>query len=66
MGKKFRIRAVADTVDEANEYMERHSDAALIACIGKLCMIANQYSGMGYGNEYEVTEDGLRERTVAA
>lgn len=46
MGKRFRIRAITDSVHEANAYMERHTEAALIACIGDLCIIANQYSGI--------------------
>lgn len=45
MGKRFRVRAITDTIEEANQYMESHRDTALIACFGPLCIIANQYEG---------------------
>ena len=31
MGKLFRVYAICDTDKEANEYMEKHEDAAVIA-----------------------------------
>jgi hypothetical protein len=34
MGKRFRVRAITTTVDEANRYMEVHRETALIACFG--------------------------------
>jgi hypothetical protein len=46
MGKRFRVRAITDNVDEANAYMQRHSETALIACFGPFNVIANQYSGI--------------------
>jgi hypothetical protein len=46
MGKRFRVRAIADTDAEANSYMERHPDTGLIACLGSLCIIANLYEGV--------------------
>jgi hypothetical protein len=46
MGKRFRVRAIADTDAEANQYMERHSETALIACFGSFNIIANQYEGI--------------------
>jgi hypothetical protein len=45
MGKRFLVRAITDTDDEANAFMERHSEATLIACFGPLNIIANQYAG---------------------
>lgn len=45
MGKRFRVRAIADTVEEANAFMERHSETALIACFGPFNVVANQYEG---------------------
>ena len=46
MGKRFMVRAITDSVDEANAYMERHTDTALIACFGPFNVIANQYEGV--------------------
>jgi hypothetical protein len=46
MGKRFRVRAITDSVDEANEFMERHSETALIACFGQFNVIANCYEGV--------------------
>lgn len=31
MGKIFRVRHIATSVDEANEYCERHADTGVIA-----------------------------------
>lgn len=45
MGKRFRVRAISDTENEANDYMERHDETALIACFGPLNVIANKYEG---------------------
>ena len=46
MGKRFMVCAIADTIEEANTFMERHSDTALIACFGPFNVIANQYAGV--------------------
>ena len=46
MGKRFRVRAICTTEDEANEYMEKHSDTSLIACFGPFNVIADTYSGL--------------------
>jgi FPC/CPF motif-containing protein YcgG len=45
MGKRFQLMAVADNADEANQYMERHDDAAVIADFGPLVFMANKYFG---------------------
>ena len=49
MGKSFRVRAITNTVDEANEYMEKHKNTALIACFGPFNLIANVYEGLKDG-----------------
>jgi hypothetical protein len=46
MGKRFRVRAITDSVDEANGFMERHTETALIACFGPFNVIANTYAGI--------------------
>jgi hypothetical protein len=46
MGKRFLVRAIFTTTEQANEYMEKHSDTALIACFGPFNVIANQYAGV--------------------
>lgn len=46
MGKKFRVRAITDSVDEANSFMDSHSETALIACFGPFNIIANKYEGV--------------------
>jgi len=53
MSKKFRVRAITDTVDEANEFMEGHKDTALIACFGPFNLIANVYEGIREGDAEE-------------
>lgn len=45
MGKHFRIRAIADTDDEANEFCLKHRDTGVIACLGPLIFIADIYEG---------------------
>lgn len=32
MGKVFRVYEICESDDEANAYMEKHDDAAVIAC----------------------------------
>ena len=49
MGKRFRVRCITTSVDEANEFMQRHNEAALIACFGDFNIIANQYEGLKDG-----------------
>ena len=46
MGKRFQVRAITTTVDEANKFMEQHTETALIACFGEFNIIANQYAGV--------------------
>jgi hypothetical protein len=46
MGKRFRVRAITTTDDEANGFMERNRDCALIACFGPFNVIANTYAGV--------------------
>lgn len=53
MGKRFRVRAVTTTVDEANDFMENHRDTALIACFGEFNLIANSYEGIREGDNTE-------------
>ncbi len=43
MGKIFRLTAIAANDDAANEYMRKHPDEAVIACIGNYSLIANIY-----------------------
>lgn len=43
MGKKFRIRAMFDNVDAANEFMGKHPDTGVIASFGPIHIIANLY-----------------------
>lgn len=45
MGKKFRLRAITDSDDEANEFMRTNRDTATIACYGPFTFIANLYEG---------------------
>ena len=46
MGKRFQVRAITTTIEEANSYMERHDETALIACFGPFNVIANKYEGI--------------------
>lgn len=43
MGKNLRVTAIATTDDEANEYLRRHKDEAVIACFGPFVLMANKY-----------------------
>lgn len=45
MGKRFRVRAIADSDAEANKFMESHADTGLIACFGPFNVIADLYTG---------------------
>lgn len=46
MGKRFQVRAISDSIQEANTFMERHDETALIACFGPFNVIANKYEGV--------------------
>jgi hypothetical protein len=46
MGKRFRVRAITTSDEEANSFMDTHSDTALIACFGPFNVIANCYEGI--------------------
>jgi hypothetical protein len=46
MGKRFRVRGIFTTDAEANEYMKRNPETALIACFGPFSIVANQYAGV--------------------
>lgn len=43
MGKTFRVLAIADNDAEANAYMAREPDAAVMACFGPFILLANKY-----------------------
>jgi len=43
MGKQFRLMAIADNDDEANLYMERHDEAAVIAEFSGLIFLASRF-----------------------
>jgi hypothetical protein len=43
MGKRFYIRAIATTDDEANRYCETHPDTGVIATFAPFVFIANIY-----------------------
>jgi hypothetical protein len=57
MGKRFQVRCITDSVDEANVYMERNTETALIACFGPFNIIANQYAGIKYSLASELDAD---------
>lgn len=42
MGKSFRILAIATTEDEANDYMRKHDEAAVIAQLGPFVFMADK------------------------
>ena len=46
MGKRFQVRSIFTTDDAANEFMEKYSDTALIACFGPFNIVANKYEGV--------------------
>ena len=41
MGRTFEVLAIADTIDEANAYMEKNSKAAVFVCMGPLVILAD-------------------------
>lgn len=56
MGKRFRVRAIATTDNEANAFMNNHSDTGTIACFGPFVIIANFYEGIKEGDGQWNTE----------
>lgn len=45
MGKRFQVRAITTTTEEANSFMEHNADTALIACFGPFNVIAEKNGG---------------------
>jgi hypothetical protein len=43
MGKALRVVAIADSTDDANRYCETHPNAAVVAEIGSLVLLADKY-----------------------
>lgn len=43
MGKALKVTAIALNTEIANAYMETHRDQAVVAEIGELVLIADQY-----------------------
>ena len=43
MRKALRVTAIFDNDREANEHMAKHSEAAVVACVGPLVLIADKY-----------------------
>lgn len=45
MGKVLKIIALAETIDEANQYSEKHDEAAVVACLDhdRLILLADKY-----------------------
>lgn len=43
MGKIFRVRAICDTVDEANKFCEQHDSTGVIGELGENIIIADLY-----------------------
>lgn len=43
MNKRLKIIAIADDVESANSYMEKHDNAAVIACFGPFILMADKY-----------------------
>ena len=43
MGKVFRVTAIFHDDKEANAYMEKNPDEAVMACFGPYILIANKY-----------------------
>ena len=46
MGKLFRVFAIAESTEDANDYCRKHSDAAVIAEESGRIYIACQYSSV--------------------
>jgi hypothetical protein len=43
MGKRLRVIAYALSVADANFYMEKHDEAAVVACFGELVLMADKH-----------------------
>lgn len=43
MGKLLRVTAVFGSDDDANAYMAKHQDDAVLACIGPFILLANRF-----------------------
>jgi hypothetical protein len=43
MGKALRVTAIFDNEAQANKYMGKHDDAAVVAVSGRLIFIADRY-----------------------
>ena len=43
MGKSLRVMAIFTELADANSYMERHDNAACIACFGPFIFLADKY-----------------------
>lgn len=43
MGKSLKIIAIATSDDEANDYMRKHDNAAVIAQFGPFVLMADKY-----------------------
>lgn len=43
MGKALRILAIAESDSEANQLCAKHDGWAVVACVGPLVLIADQY-----------------------
>lgn len=46
MGKLFRVMAIFDTDAAANDYMEKHDEAAVIAQQGDVIFLASKYAAL--------------------
>lgn len=52
MGKQFRVRCIATTDDESNQFAATHRDTGLIAVLGPFQFTADFHSGMKITQEY--------------
>lgn len=43
MGKVLKVTAIALNTEIANAYMEKHQEAAMVAEVGDLILLADQY-----------------------
>ena len=43
MGKLLRVVAIADSDEAANDYVSRHDNAAVIACMGRFVLMADKW-----------------------
>lgn len=46
MGKRFRVRHVSTSAEEANRFCEKTRDVGVIAKIGPFIFVANLYEGV--------------------